>query len=377
MRAVLANLIFGQVKFEDNEDYHEFQFKFLAILLLSGAVFTLIFVVGAYSNVNPLGGGHVTSMTLFTAVTLLLWLLLRGRREWYLPIAWLYEIACLLEYISALRLVPEDELRVLWLYLNIPGVYIILGQRAGLAVSLLMMAGLALGNSSLSRPYSPNAMATALVSMANMTLFFHIYGARSISYFRRMRDANLKLLQMASHDMLTGVLNARAYYARCDAQINLARRTKQAFAVLFIDLDHFKSINDTHGHAAGDIVLKSIAHCLSHGIRQSDVIGRIGGEEFSIFLPDTSIDGACQLAEVLRQAVVANQPDIGTQRLTVTASIGVAGSDGRFDPMHEIQQRADMAMYSAKAAGRNRVSRFDRLAPDAGVTAATALPMTK
>ncbi len=363
MNAFLARLFFGKVEFQENEEYLEFRFKFLAIVLFSGALFTLIFLVGAYSNVNPITGGHLRSMSLFTLLAAALWIFLRGHKKRYFVIAWIYEIACLLEYVSAMLLVPEDELRLLWFYTNIPGVYILLGQRIGLAISLSTIVGLALGNAQLPHPYSENAIATALVSMTYLTLFFHVFGARSFYYYTRMRDANRRLLQMATHDMLTGILNARAYYERCDALINLSRRAQTPFAVLFIDLDHFKSINDNHGHAAGDIVLKSIAECLRSGIRQSDALGRIGGEEFSIFLPNTDINGACQLAEVLRRAIEACMPDIGSQRLKVTPSIGVAGGTGARDIMRDIQKRADEAMYAAKAAGRNRVTCLDAPTP--------------
>jgi diguanylate cyclase (GGDEF)-like protein len=246
-------------------------------------------------------------------------------------------------------------------------VYILLGQKAGMVISVLTVFGLAIGNSYLSNPYSPNAIATGLVSLTYLAIFFHVYGSRSISYFSRMRDANRSLHELASHDMLTSLLNARTYYQKCDALISLAEREQTPFSVLFIDLDHFKSINDTHGHDAGDIVLKAVAACLKQSIRQSDEIGRIGGEEFSIFLPNTNLAGARQLAETIRQAVEALMPDIGQHRLKITASIGVADNNNQHKSMRAIQQSADAAMYVAKASGRNRVSCFDELAKSSAV----------
>ena len=126
--------------------------------------------------------------------------------------------------------------------------------------------------------------------------------------------------------------------------------------MLFIDLDHFKSVNDTYGHAAGDTVLKTVARCLGQIIRKSDALGRIGGEEFSVFMPNTSREGALQLAEAARQAVEALNPSIGDKNLRVTASIGVAHCNSFVEGMQAIQQRADKAMYVAKSQGRNRVS---------------------
>jgi diguanylate cyclase (GGDEF)-like protein len=164
---------------------------------------------------------------------------------------------------------------------------------------------------------------------------------------------------MASHDPLTQVFNARAYYAACEQQIALSQRNTQPFSVLFIDLDHFKRINDTHGHAAGDEVLRVVARTLSDRLRSSDVLGRIGGEEFSVFLPNTALPQAMEVAEQLRLALEQCHPDIGSGTLAITASIGVASSAQNAQTMQLIQQQADAAMYEAKKAGRNRVSALD------------------
>jgi diguanylate cyclase (GGDEF)-like protein len=358
--STFRQFLFGKVKFRDSEEFEEFRFHFLIIILISGALFTALFIAGEHSKLNPISGRHVTSMTAFTLSTLTLWLLLRGHKERFLAIACLYETICLLEYISALTYVPEDELRVLWFMVNIPGVYILLGQRVGAMITALTVGGLIQGNPYLSAPYSANAIATLSVSLVYMAVFFHYYGDRSISYFVRMRESNEKLRYMATHDNLTGVLNARAYYASSEHLIRMAQRQQLPYAVLFVDLDHFKSINDTYGHAAGDIVLKSVASTLGRSIRESDLLGRIGGEEFSIFLPETSLDGAAQLAEHIRAAIENLRPRIGERCLRITASIGVAQNQQNDQSMLAIQQQADQAMYIAKSQGRNRVSCFSQ-----------------
>jgi diguanylate cyclase (GGDEF)-like protein len=171
-----------------------------------------------------------------------------------------------------------------------------------------------------------------------------------------MQTYNESLEQLATYDTLTGALNARAYYAICDKNIHNAQRSKAPYSVLFIDLDHFKRVNDTYGHSAGDVVLKSVTVCIDSAIRRSDSLGRIGGEEFSVFLPNTGKEGAQHIAEAVRQAIEALNPDIGDLRLPVTASIGYATCDEEIVPMNVIQKRADEAMYLAKSLGRNRVS---------------------
>lgn len=355
----IERLVFGTVKFRESEELEEFKFRFLAIIMLSGAVCTALFVLGEHSQVNPIAGWHVLSMTVFISLATVLWLLLRGHKKRFLPIAWTYEALCMLEYTSALIFVPQDELRVLWFLVNVPGVYILLGQRAGAAITVITVAGLALGNGHISAPYSSNAMATLLVSIIYLAVFFHFYADRSISFFVRMRDSNEKLRYTAMHDALTGLLNARAYYARCDHLIQLAQRNSTPYTVLFVDLDHFKQINDTHGHAAGDHVLKAVASALRENMRSSDLIGRIGGEEFSIFLPNTDQTAGLQVAESLRREIEKLMPDIGGQPLKITASLGVARNQYHDQSMQEIQRQADQAMYLAKSRGRNRVSCFE------------------
>ena len=128
--------------------------------------------------------------------------------------------------------------------------------------------------------------------------------------------------------------------------------------MLFIDLDHFKAINDQHGHATGDVVLQCVGHLIAQSVRQSDLAGRIGGEEFAVLLPDTDAQGALVLAEALRRAIEAAQPEAQGLRLSISASIGVALGGMAEQNMQDVQHQADLAMYEAKAAGRNRVTLF-------------------
>jgi diguanylate cyclase (GGDEF)-like protein len=126
--------------------------------------------------------------------------------------------------------------------------------------------------------------------------------------------------------------------------------------VLFIDLDHFKRINDQHGHGAGDTVLKAVAQCAAGQLRRGDLLGRIGGEEFCAFLPNTRPEDAVHVAEKLRQAIETLALNVDGRPLSVTASIGVAGASEAGAQMQTLQRQADQAMYRAKAEGRNRVS---------------------
>jgi diguanylate cyclase (GGDEF)-like protein len=352
----LGRLLYGATHFEDNEEYLAFQFRFLCVLMSAGAVATLVFVLAAATGDNPMDPTHLRMMSVFSVLVLALWAWLRGHKHRFKAAAWLYLALCMVEFSSALVHVSADELRVLWFFLNIPGAYLLLGSRVGLTVTALTVVGLGLGNAHLARPYSPNAMMTAMVVLVYLGLFFHAYSSRSVSYFKRMRQSNERLATLASRDPLTQLLNARAYYQWCDHWLLGAARSGASCTVLFVDLDHFKRINDERGHAAGDEVLKAVATTLSEALRRSDVLGRIGGEEFSIFLPDTEPQQGAEVAEKLRQAIEQLSLSFDGRALRVTASVGVAGAQAGRSSMSAIQQQADQAMYLAKAGGRNRVS---------------------
>ena len=362
-------LAFGSVQFSEQEEYLEFRYKFLIVLMLTAAALTGLFILGLVSQINLIGWAHGRMMITFVTGTVVLWLLLRGSPKRFKRIGWIYEALSLIESSSALAYVPVDELRVLWFYTNIPCVFILLGQRAGWVITGLTMVGFIVANGHLEAPYSSSAMATGVLAMLYLGVSFHAYVDRSISYFKRMRDYNMQLHDLASHDPLTRVFNAGAYYRACDQQIHASQRANQAFAVLFVDLDHFKSINDTYGHAVGDDVLRMVAQTLQKTVRRSDIVGRIGGEEFSVFLPNTDVQGAQQLAETLRLAIESIQIEVNGVRLKITASIGVAAKRFDQETMQAIQQHADQAMYEAKRGGRNRVSTFDAGEPGMALSA--------
>jgi diguanylate cyclase (GGDEF)-like protein len=352
----LSRILFGDVQFEPDEEFAAFRYKFLIIAMVAAVVATLLFIVGAYGDLNAMSRIHMVSMHVFTATALGSWLVLRGHKRRFHAVAWSYEIVAMGEYTSALLYAPQDELRLLWFYTNVPGVFMLLGSRAGWFITAVTIAILVAANGFTPSPYSPPALMTAIVSLLYLAVFFHVYGDRSISYFKRMLASNQALERLASHDPLTGVMNARAYGQACERGIRAAARTGRPYSVLFIDLDHFKSINDRHGHDAGDAVLSATARCIGEGIRATDALGRIGGEEFSVFLPDTAPQAAMTLAESLRQRIESLCPAIEGGTLRVTASIGVASSTDHHETMKSLQQRADQAMYAAKAQGRNRVS---------------------
>ncbi|WP_243362715.1 GGDEF domain-containing protein [Fundidesulfovibrio terrae] len=164
-----------------------------------------------------------------------------------------------------------------------------------------------------------------------------------------------KLEDMAVTDQLTGLSNRRRLMDEGSKIMALCRRGGRPCSALMLDLDHFKAVNDTYGHAAGDAVLAHVAGVLRREVRESDVLARYGGEEFAVLAPDCDLEMLLHLAERLRAAVEENLVDIGTQPLAVTVSIGAAAASGDDRDLATVLARADKALYAAKTGGRNRV----------------------
>jgi diguanylate cyclase (GGDEF)-like protein len=164
-----------------------------------------------------------------------------------------------------------------------------------------------------------------------------------------------QLQAAARTDAKTGLLNAAAWQREADGEVTRALRADTPVAVLLVDVDHFKRVNDSYGHLVGDEVLKSLAAELRHQVRDSDVVGRFGGEEFTVLLPRTDAKEALLIAERLRRSASTLSILAGETRIGVTISIGVAvlGSHGR--DLFELLAAADLALYRAKDKGRNRV----------------------
>ncbi len=164
-------------------------------------------------------------------------------------------------------------------------------------------------------------------------------------------------LELSVIDQLTGLYNRRYMTSQLQQYMHRAVTDGKPLSVMMLDIDHFKPVNDTHGHRAGDEVLQALADRLRHNIRPMDVACRPGGEEFLVILPETPGELACAAAERVRRAVAADPFKVlsETREIAVTVSAGVSSLLGKDDTMAELLNRADTALYQAKSAGRNRV----------------------
>ncbi len=170
-----------------------------------------------------------------------------------------------------------------------------------------------------------------------------------------LQISNEKLKDLATRDSLTGVLNRGSFFETAQHFLVLSKRQKSTASFVLMDLDHFKVVNDTYGHFIGDQVLIHFTKTINKFLRKSDLVGRLGGEEFAIFLPDTGIDDAFRLADKMRKAIRNSLVEVDGKAITYTVSVGVEASELQDHSIDDLFKRVDVKLYGAKDKGRDRV----------------------
>lgn len=177
---------------------------------------------------------------------------------------------------------------------------------------------------------------------------------------KELNNINVKLNVLATIDSLSGVKNRRSFFESCSPMISYNRREKKQLAVLMIDIDKFKLVNDTYGHKTGDRIIKLMAKSTEAILRKSDVFGRLGGEEFAVVLPSTSIRGALIVAENIRKEIESlDYKTSKKQLIKFTVSIGISMLSSNDNDLEAVLHKADLALYEAKKLGRNRVEVYE------------------
>ncbi|MEO5699618.1 MAG: GGDEF domain-containing protein [Casimicrobiaceae bacterium] len=189
-----------------------------------------------------------------------------------------------------------------------------------------------------------------------LSLLIILIGAILFIALGSVRTSEFELARLATTDLVTGTLNRRGFMGAAGQEFTRAARYERPLSVLAVDIDHFKAINDAHGHEAGDAVLQQFAAAWQALLRGTDRLGRMGGEEFAILLPETDAVHARELADRVRTACAETTFPFLPAGTVVTVSVGVASMETGDSSIDHALARADRALYDAKAAGRNRVA---------------------
>jgi diguanylate cyclase (GGDEF)-like protein len=183
-------------------------------------------------------------------------------------------------------------------------------------------------------------------------------GSRMLTYtdISDLARTNEQLEKLAATDGLTGLVNRRQFIALAETEIARFRRYRRPMAMLLLDIDDFKSVNDRFGHDVGDRMIVHIAMLCDENKRDADVVARVGGEEFAVLLPETDLEDSCAVGERLRRLVSARPLEVTGTKIPVTVSVGVAEFDGSMSGVSDLMKLADRMLYRAKHAGRNRIA---------------------
>lgn len=338
-----------------NEAYLEFKSRLFSSMMVIAILFAAAFGLMHELGVNQIGRFHAYVDYAYSSVSLVLLFLLKKNRSLYSPILYIFLTASFLTFVSAFINVPVDQFRAIWFYLLVLAAYILAGSGAGAGFTVLSILAMLAISRYLEVDLSDESMVSIATGLLIMSLIAHIYTRRTVGYANQIEQNNRRLQQLASEDPLTGLFNPRMCTAIGDQLLKLAIRDNKPLSVIYMDLDHFKNINDTYGHPSGDQVLVHIAKIVNSFLRESDVCARLGGEEFCAVLPETDTRAALDLAEIMRQRIEQTIEHIGDVELHVTASFGVAQILPSDQRLSDVQKRADQALYTAKEQGRNRV----------------------
>lgn len=193
-----------------------------------------------------------------------------------------------------------------------------------------------------------------LVALILIYFVFYLYKTRKRAN-EGLIALNEQLYELATTDGMTKLFNRRHFIESAQVQEKQLERNKSSYIVLMIDIDHFKKINDSYGHAMGDVAIVYIADILNENLREYDIVGRIGGEEFAMMLPDCKLDVAINIAERLRNRIADSKITFQDNAINLTVSIGLTSLDKKDKDFNQVLQRADEALYQAKDSGRNKV----------------------
>jgi len=350
----LNNFLYSGFKFDGDEDLLQFKFKMLNSIFIIIAFFSALFGLLSDLGINDIGPIHSKVNYVYSFLTVMLIFFLRLSKENYILTVHSLLIISLLTFTSALIFVPQDEFRIIWFYLLILVAYMISGKTSGILYTLASIVIILTVNFFVDLQLSQVAINSGVLGLLIGSFLSNVYTNKITNYENSLKQQNSSLNVLASTDYLTGIMNRRMFNEISEHYFQTAQKNELNLTLLLLDLDHFKKVNDTYGHQAGDLLLIRFVETVENILTKSDIFSRIGGEEFAILLSQINREDAYDLAEKIRKEVENITINYEGQNVFVRTSIGITRNgptDTSFDDMFS---RSDMALYKAKKEGRNQ-----------------------
>ena len=350
----IENILYSGFVFEEDEEHLKYKFKMINSVLLIVTFFPALFGILSDFGVNDIGPIHSKVNYVYSILSFILIFFLRQSKSNFNRTTNFLLFISLLAFTSALLFVPQDEFRMIWFFLLVFVAYILGGTIKGLISTIASIIIILSANYFVDLKLSDIAINSGILGIIIGSLLSRFHTKKITDYESSLQRKNSELLAHASIDSLTGITNRRVFNEICEQFFEVAQREDKHFTLLMLDLDHFKNINDTHGHQTGDLVLIKFADTVKALLRKSDTFARIGGEEFAIFLFDTDAVGGFTLAEKIHTEVNKLALRCNDEDVTVTTSIGISQNVKTDKSFTDIFGRSDNALYLAKDKGRDQ-----------------------
>lgn len=344
--------------------------RLMRMIFLSTATVLSMFAVFQFFNGNPylaLGELIISAISLFSAS--------RIGPGCHLPrwiIGYLIPAFCFFVFIVVKP--GASPTASVWIFMMPILSYLLLGRVAGFILAAPFMA---FGGAYFFLQLEPIDSARIMIDLLNpiacgvtVLVFMHLYESMRA-------DDQTKLVTLAETDALTGLANRSSFQSTLERTINQSNRSNARFALVLMDIDHFKQVNDNLGHDAGDAALRLISHCLSERLRNTDAVGRLGGEEFGLILRDVDTAGAYELVEELRQRIADSEMAYGGDKVKLTATFGIGHWPRDARRANDLYQVADRRLYGGKHAGRNVIVSDSEEAPRPSIETAGMPPLAQ
>ncbi len=346
--------LYSGFTFNEDEELLKYKFKMMNSILLIITFFPALFGALSDFGINDIGEIHSKVDYAYSLLAFSLIFYLRRSKTNFNKTTKLLLFFSMITFTSALLFVPQDEFRMIWFFLLVFVAYALGGTKEGMTITITSIVIILVSNYFLDLKVSQTAINSSVLGIVIGSLLFKFYTNKILDYERALLEKNAVLHTYASTDSLTGTANRRVFTEVFERYFQICQRDNKDLALLMLDLDHFKNINDSHGHQVGDMILIKFSNVIQSLLRKSDTFARIGGEEFAILLFDTDMKGATNLAEKIHQQVNAIALCCGNEDVSVTTSIGISKNKKTDSSINDIFGRSDNALYEAKALGRDQ-----------------------